>query len=228
MQQYLTATQYIDSDHPDVNSYAKQVVGEAVEAREQAVRLYLAVRDDILYDPYRLTLTLDGMRASSVLRDRKGWCVNKAVLLAATARAVGIPSRLAFADVKNHLVTKRLSETIETDVFAYHGTTEMLLDGEWVRCTPAFNASLCERFGVDPLEWDGETNSLFQPTTNDGQRFMEYVKDRGHDSDLPLDDIIEVFKEIYPEATKKWLGEEEAIEGDFAAEAEAERLAGNG
>lgn len=228
MQQYLTATQYIDSDHPDVISYATRVVGDAVDAREKAVRLYRAVRDDILYDPYRLTLTLDGMRASSVLRERRGWCVNKAALLAATARAVGIPSRLAFADVKNHLVTKRLSKAIETDIFAYHGTTEMLLEGEWVRCTPAFNASLCERFGVDPLDWDGKTNSLFQPTTNDGQRFMEYVKDRGHGSDLPLDDIIEVFKEIYPEATKKWLGEEEPIEGDFAAEAEAERLAGNG
>ncbi len=224
---YLDPTAYIDSDHPDVVAYARRVVGDAETPREKAVRLYHAVRDDILYDPYRITLTLDGMRASSVLHTKQGWCVNKAVLLAAVARAVGIPARLAFADVRNHLTTKRLADTMETDVFAYHGTTEMLIDGEWVRCTPAFNASLCRKFGVDPLDWDGTTDSLFQPMTNSGEQFMEYVADRGHHADLPLDDIIATFQERYPEASKQWVGDGRLAEGDFGAEGEVERLAGS-
>ncbi len=223
MNEYLSPTVYIDSDDPAVIEYATRVVGDADSPREKAVRLYHAVRDDVLYDPYRLVLTVDGMRASSVLREGRGWCVNKAVLLAATARAVGIPARLAFADVRNHLTTKRLADTMETDIFVYHGTTEMLIDGEWTRCTPAFNAALCQKFGVDPLEWGGTGNSLFQPMTNDGQRFMEYVGDRGHHADLPLEDIIETFWEHYPEATKQWIGEG-GVDGDFGAEGEAERL----
>lgn len=217
----LSPTEFVDADHPAVREYARAAIGDAETDREKAIRLYLAVRDDIRYDPYDIHLTVDGMKASTALSEGHGWCVNKSVLLAAAARSVGIPARLAFADVRNHLNTKRLSELMGTDVFAFHGTTELLLDGHWVRCTPAFNRELCDRFGVAPLEWDGEHDSLFQPATDDGREFMEYVADRGSYDDLPLDEMIEVFTELYPKAIDAWT--DGGVEGDFGAEGEAER-----
>jgi transglutaminase-like putative cysteine protease len=217
----LSPTEVIDADHPAVREYARRAIGDAETDREQAIRLYLAVRDDIRYDPYDIHLTVDGMKASTCLAEGHGWCVSKSILLAAAARSVGIPARLAFADVRNHLNTKRLSELMGTDVFAYHGTTELLLDGEWVRCTPAFNRELCERFGVAPLEWDGVGDSLFQPATDDGRAFMEYVNDRGSHDDLPLEEMVEVFTELYPKAIAAWT--DGGIGGDFGAEGEAER-----
>lgn len=217
----LSPTKVIDADHPAVREYARRVIGDAETDREKAIRLYLAVRDDIRYDPYDIHLTVDGMKASTCLAEGHGWCVSKSILLAAAARSVGIPARLAFADVRNHLNTKRLAELMGTDVFAYHGTTELLLDGEWVRCTPAFNQELCDRFGVAPLEWDGVHDSLFQSATDDGREFMEYVADRGSHDDLPLDEMIEVFTELYPKAIDAWT--DGGIDGDFGAEGAAER-----
>lgn len=195
---YLHPTRVIDSDHPAVIAFAQHVAEETPNALQQAVGLYNAVRDRIRYDPYRIELTPEAMRASAVLARGFGFCVAKAVVLAAAARAVGIPSRLGFADVKNHLTTERLRRLMQTDVFAFHGYTELFLDGTWVKATPAFNRSLCDRFDVEPLAFDGRHDSMFQQFDRKGNRYMEYVRDRGHFADLPLDDMRAAFEEHYP------------------------------
>ena len=72
----LAATALIDSDHPDVIALARQNAQGATD-RERAVSLYLAVRDQFRYDPYRIELSTEGMRASSVIAQGSGWCVPK-------------------------------------------------------------------------------------------------------------------------------------------------------
>ena len=143
-------TPTIDSDHPSVVAFAAENTEGACDDRERAVRLYYAVRDGIRYDPYNLVLTVEGMRASSALESGRGWCVPKAILLAACCRARGIPARLGFADVRNHLSTERLRRTLGTDVFYWHGYTAILIGGTWVKATPAFNIELCEKFRIKP------------------------------------------------------------------------------
>ncbi len=212
---YLAPTFFIDSDTPTVVEYAATAVADATEPGEKAVRLFYAVRDDIRYDPYRISLQRDDLRASACLARGFGFCVPKAILLAACCRAVGVPARLGFADVRNHLATKRLLEVIETDLFIFHGYTEILIDGNWWKATPAFNITLCEKFGVKPLEFDGRGDSIFHPYDQNGRRHMEYVNDRGPFDDLPFETIVDAFRSMYP----KWGSEE----GDFGAEAEAER-----
>lgn len=196
---YARPTPFIDSDHPDVAQFAATAVagvdGDAAKARA----LYYAVRDGIYYDPYRVDLSPDAMRASAVLGRGYGFCIPKAVLLAAGARAVGIPSRLGFGDVRNHLATERLLQIMQTDLFVFHGYTELLIGHRWVKATPAFNRTLCERFDVTPLEFDGVHDSLFQEFDRKGNRYMEYVRDRGHFADLPLEDIRSTFEEYYPQ-----------------------------
>lgn len=217
----LAPTPFIDADHPAVIAYARAAAGGAADPRERAVRLYLAVRDDVYYDPYGLDLTVEGLRASTTLARRRGWCVAKAILLAACARAEGIPARLAFADVRNHLNTAKLRAAMGTDVFAFHGNTELHLGGRWVKATPAFNRELCAKFGVAPLDFDGVHDALLQPYDGERRTFMEYVRDRGSRDDVPLDEIRATFRTLYPTMYPGPGGT--GLAGDFAADGEAER-----
>jgi transglutaminase-like putative cysteine protease len=166
------------------------------------VALYHAVRDGFRYDPYRIDLTNDGMRASRVIELGFGWCVPKAALLAAAARAAGIPARVGYADVRNHLSTERMRQVLQTDLYLWHGYTELWLQGEWIKATPAFNIELCDRFGLLPLAWDGRSDSIYHPFDREGRRHMEYVHQRGSFDDMPLAQIVADFARAYP----RWSG----------------------
>ena len=211
-------TRYLDSDHPDIIAFAHEHAGTHQGDRDRAVALYYTVRDGIRYDPYRIQLTDAGMRASAVLNRGYGFCIAKAVLLAAGARALGIPSRLGFADVRNHLTTPRLRRMLKTDVFRFHGYTDLHLDGRWVKATPAFNASLCERFDVQPLAFDGKHDALLQQADRQGNQYMEYLTDRGTFADLPLEEIRQVFEESYGAMVTA-----DAIDADASFEDDADR-----
>jgi transglutaminase-like putative cysteine protease len=195
---YLRPTPFIDSDSPSIMAFARQQTGDAKSDVERAVKLYYAVRDGIRYDPYNISLTREGLKASAVLARGFGYCVAKAIVLTAAARALGIPARLGFADVINHLATERLKSLMKTDVFAWHGFSELFLEGRWVKATPTFNISLCKRFGVKPLEFDGRHDALFHAFDSRGNRHMEYVRDHGSFADLPYSTLLEDFRKYYP------------------------------
>jgi len=99
--------------------------------------------------------------------------------------------------VRNHLTSERLRSLMRTDIFVFHGYSELYLDGRWVKATPAFDAGLCDHFGVEPLVFDGRTDALFHEYTADGTRHMEYIRDRGHYADLPFDDMVAAFDDVY-------------------------------
>ena len=214
----LAATALIDSDHPDVIALARQHAQGATD-RERAVSLYLAVRDQFRYDPYRIELSTEGMRASSVIAQGSGWCVPKAALMAAACRAAGLHARLGYADVRNHLSTERLRQTMQTDVFIWHGYADIWLDGQWVKATPAFNIELCDKFRLLPLEFDGRHDSIYHPFDKAGNRHMEYVNQRGTFDDMPLAQIVADFQTVY----SGWMAEkaplkEASFEQDVARE----------
>jgi transglutaminase-like putative cysteine protease len=196
-QECLAPADIVDAGHPDVRAFAAEHAGEGTD-RERAVRLYDAVRDQFRYDPYRIDLTPHGMKASTVLANGYGWCVPKAALLAAVCRAAGVPARVGFADVRNHLSTERMRQAMNTDVFVWHGYTELWLDGAWRKATPAFNLGLCDRFGLLPLEFDGVHDSIYHPFDKSGQRHMEYLQQRGSFNDVPLALLLDDFRKVYP------------------------------
>lgn len=217
--QYLQPTFFLDFDHAKVADFAGAVCQSAMTATEKAVALYYAVRDQIRYDPYDLRYSQSAMKASAILAQQSGYCVAKAVLLAAVGRQQGIPCRLGFADVTNHLSTARLREMMGTDLFIYHGYTEMHLSDKWVKATPAFNLSLCTRFAVLPLEFDGTQDSIFHAYDAHGQKHMEYVRDHGHFADLPFARIFAAYGHTYPKFFEHF-GKGQVH--DFAADAEKE------
>jgi transglutaminase-like putative cysteine protease len=197
MNQYLAPATFINSSHPNVVAFAQKHARGSSDI-ERAVSLYHAVRDGIRYNPFLNFSDPEVFRASSVLAAGQGFCVGKAALLAAAARAAGIPARVGFADVKNHLTTPRLAETMGSDLFIYHGYTELHLEGQWVKATPAFNLELCRRFRVKPLEFDGRSDSIFHAFDEDDRRHMEYLRDRGCFADVPAAEIQEAFRDAYP------------------------------
>jgi transglutaminase-like putative cysteine protease len=156
------------------------------------------VRDRFRYGPYRLDLRPEAMRASSVLAVGHGWCVTKAALLAAACRAAGIGARVGYADVRNHLSTERMRQVMKTDVFFWHGYTDVRVEGRWWKATPAFNIELTERFGLLPLDWDGASDSIYHPFDKSGQRHMEYLNQHGAFDDMPLERIVADFERHYP------------------------------
>ena len=197
MRRYLEPGRYIDSAHPAVIRFTKKnLTGDSDRAR--AMSLYYAVRDGIPYNPFLDFADARVFQASAVLQANQGFCVGKAALLAACARAADIPARVGFADVKNHLTSPRLAETMGSDLFVYHGYTELHLEDRWVKATPAFNLSLCTRFRVRPLEFDGREDSIFHPFDEDNRRHMEYLRDRGVHADVPVEEIQRAFREAYP------------------------------
>jgi len=205
-QRYLIPTSIIDSDHKSVRDYAMETIRGSTEPVEKAVKLYLAVRDNILYDPYSPFYLPEHYRASYVLKRGRSFCVPKASLLCAMGRACGIPSRIGFADVRNHLATQQLLDFIGSNLFVYHGFADFYLEGKWVKATPAFNSSLCKRHNVPPLEFNGREDSLFQPYNLDNQKFMEYVKFYGIDADVPVDQIVAAWEKAYgEERVKGWI-----------------------
>ncbi|MDD5170108.1 MAG: transglutaminase family protein [Syntrophales bacterium] len=218
---FLRPTAFIDSDSEEVQAFAGKSAGAAAGPIDKAVKLFYAVRDEIRYDPYQIELTSEGLRAGATLRRGYGYCVAKAVVLAAAARALGIPSRLGFADVRNHLSTERLRQLMKTDLFTFHGYTELFLDNRWVKATPTFNLSLCQRFGVKPLDFDGRNDALLHSYDAHGNRHMEYVHDHGAFPDLPLETIIASFRKHYP----FFFDQIGTVAGDFEREAQAEKKA---
>jgi transglutaminase-like putative cysteine protease len=217
----LAPTTLIDSDHPAVRAFAA-AHAKGADDRARAVALYGAVRDGFRYDPYRADLSPAGMTASTVLAQGFGWCVPKATLLTAACRAAGMPARLGFADVRNHLSTERMRSSMETEIFYWHGYTEIWIEGGWRKATPAFNLSLCQKFGLLPLDFDGLTDSIYHPFDAAGNRHMDYVAQRGSFDDLPLDQILVDFRQHYP----KWLANmAQQHSADFMAEVEQEAAA---
>lgn len=202
---WLTPTWFLDSDSREVEQYARTAVRDLTDPTEQAIALFHAVRDGIRYDPYGIDYDPHAFRASTIASAASGWCVTKSILLCAASRSVGIPARLGFADVRNHLTSEKLMARMGTDLFAWHGYAELLLPEagdpgrarRWFKLSTAFNVELCERFGVRVLEFDGTRDALMHPFDVAGNRHMEYVRQRGSYVDLPLAEMVADFRTVY-------------------------------
>ncbi|MCE9537750.1 MAG: transglutaminase-like domain-containing protein [Bacteroidetes bacterium] len=203
---YLQPAEYINSDSEEVIQFTKKIIGNTTDPIEKAVKIYYAVRDGFNYNPFDIDLSPEAMKASSLLKRDYGYCVEKACLLAACARVAGIPSRLGFAKVRNHIATGKLEEILKTNVLVFHGFTELFLEGKWVKATPAFNKTLCERLKVESLEFDGTQDSVFQSYNPEGNQFMEYLHDYGNFDDVPyqlfISELIKHYPHLFEE--KKW------------------------
>ena len=193
----LAPSFFIDSEEPSVVAFAAEATAGCTSEKERSIALFEAVRDGFRYDPYGLARNEADYKASAILAGSQSWCIPKSILLTAAARSLGIPARLGFADVENHLQSEKLQASMGTSLFAWHGYSVLYVDGKWLKASSAFNRSMCERFGTKVLTFDGENDAVMHPFDESGNRHMEYVNDRGVYEDLPLDAIFATFDELY-------------------------------
>jgi len=199
---YLKATDVVNSTSKAIRDKATLFTEKCSSQKEKAKELFYFVRDEIKYSPYP-PRSIEGYRASETLQRREGYCVQKAVVLTALARAVGIPSRLGFADIRNHLAPKELTEIMGTNLFVYHGYSELWLKNKWVKATPAFNIEMCNKFDLKPVEFNGDTDAIFHKRNEKGELHIEYLKYHGTYADLPFKEIMQAFINQYPIAAKE-------------------------
>ena len=199
---YLKPTWVIDSKSEAVRSKVALLIERSSTQEDKAKQLFYFVRDEVKYNPYLISYAIEDYQASRILQRKEGFCIQKAVLLTALARAVGIPARLGFADIKNHLAPKKLLEKMGTNLFIYHGYSELWLNSRWVKATPAFNIEMCNRFELKPVEFDSVRDAVFHKRSKRGCRHIEYIKYHGTFADLPFEDIMQAFVDQYPETGK--------------------------
>ncbi len=200
--EYLASTGFFDSAGEPLQRFARETAaGESTDAGK-AVKLFYTVRDGWRYDPFKLRLTRAEYVASSVLAAGHGYCITKAILLVAAARAAGIPAAIGLSDVVNHLTTEKLQARMGGKTyFIDHAYAALYVEGRWVKAVPAFNIELCRRFGVRPTEFDGRSDALYQEYDAHDRRHMEYVKHHGMWSDFPYEKIATDFRAFYPPST---------------------------
>lgn len=212
MDEYLRPTSRIDSYNSDIKQKAEEITNGIENDVDKAIRLFYWVRDEIKYTPIAPLEIFEDYRASETLKRGKGFCVEKASLLAAFARAVGIPTRLHLADIRNHLVSESLMNVMGTNLFSPHGYCELHLEGKWVKATPAFDLTMCQENRIKPVEFDGKHDAIFHSHNLDGDLHIEYVKDRGHYPDVPIEDILTILQVTYGpetfERAKRYIEEE--------------------
>jgi transglutaminase-like putative cysteine protease len=197
IERYLRSSPTIDSDNDSIKQKAVALTKSEQTAADKAKRLFYWVRDIIKYNPLVPLEIFVDYRASKTLKRGEGFCVEKAAVLAALARAVGIPARLHLADIRNHLVSDRLREVMGTNLFSYHGYTELYISGKWVKVTPAFDLKMCQANRIVPVEFDGKNDAIFHSHNLDGKLHIEYVADHGCREDVPVGEIFAAWEQHY-------------------------------
>ncbi len=204
---YLENNFFMDFEHPDIQAYVQKHTHQTASVSENVISLYDAVRDGFRYNPYRISLRPEGYRASAFLSQTEGHCIDKANLFGACCRAIGVASRMRFANVKNHIGTEKLEARLGTSTLVFHGAVDVFLAGKWVTATPAFNRELCEMLGVSALEFDGKHDSCFQEFDKRGGKFMVYLHDYGHFPEIPFALMLEEWRKHYPIFSEKYTQE---------------------
>ncbi len=218
MQVFLKDTTFFDLDAPELEAFNAKYVRSSMAPTEKAVALYYGVRDDIAYNPYTFSPDQETFKASHCVQQAQSYCVPKAILMVALARLNGIPARLGLADVKNHLSSPALLEWLRTDEFVMHGYAELYLENQWVKATPAFDARLCKKMGVKPLEFNGKDDSIFHEFNGEGEKAMEYLRDHGQFDDVPYEKIVVTVAQAYPHLIEKFMGQKgRSLEADLGS-----------
>ncbi len=220
-QDLLGATEFLDHDSPVVREFVAKALGDNPQALpdvDKARALYYAVRDGIYYEIYGADVSREGLRASAIIKRGMGFCVHKSLVYATVLRAVGIPSRIYYGDVRNHLTSPRISELIGGDVFTFHSLTVLHLNGRWIRSTPVFNKMLCKLYRIAPLEFDPDNDSMYHPFDEQGRRHMEFLRSHGEFDDFPYEKVVGGLRAAHPAL---FTSTDRLAEGSLVADAEA-------
>jgi hypothetical protein len=99
--------------------------------------------------------------------------------------------------LRNNLLPEKTLKWLGTDILPFHGYSELYINGNWVKATPAVDLRTCERGRIVPVEFDGKNDALFSSRNQDGALHIEYLKFRGRYPDVPLDTLWDTVTRYY-------------------------------
>jgi transglutaminase-like putative cysteine protease len=219
----LAPTEFLDHDCATVREFVDAALGAdraGLDPVQRAIRLYYAVRDGLRYEVYQSDLSRSSMRASVIIERGYGFCIHKSLVYAAAVRAAGIPSRLVFGDVRNHLASPRLRELVGGDLFRFHSLAQVHVGGRWVKSTPVFNKTLCRLYRITPLDFDGREDSVYHPYDELGRKHMEFIHWHGEFDDFPYELVVDGIRTAHPRLFDGGLS---TTAGSLATESSAQR-----
>ncbi len=152
---YLLPCPGVDSQGPRIRSLAAEITRGIAGDSERASALFNWVRDTVRYIPYAPFAALEDYEPTRTLDRGYGFCTQKSALLVALARASGIPARFHYADLLNHNMPGRLGLVLGSNRMVYHTYADLRVNGRWLKVTPSFERSLCEKMGWRLVEFDG-------------------------------------------------------------------------
>ena len=201
----MRPTAVIDWDTGAVKQKAQELTRGLKSDREKAVALFYFVRDSIKHNPYAEGSSPEDFKASVILQRGYGYCQHKALLLVALARAAGIPARPGYADVRDHLLSRKFRDMIGGDnLLIQHGYAELYIDGKWVHASPAYDLGTCNKMGFVPVEFDGIHDARDSAYNQRGKPHIEYVTDHGTYDDFPFDYIRKYQQEWVASIGREW------------------------
>ena len=202
---FLSPTAGIQCDHPQVRALAASIVVGTDDPQQAAAELFNFVRDEVAYSPYVPFDRLDDYLALATLERGKGFCVQKAALLCALARAADIPCRLGFAHIRNHQLPANLAQVLGTDVMFHHCYVEWELNGRWRKATPSFERALCQERGWRVVEFQPRADCLLPALDLAGRPHISYLDKLGWREGVPLEEILESWRQGYgEERVEEW------------------------
>ncbi len=202
---YLQPTYYIESDSEVIRSLVEKIAGEDKDPTARAVKLFTWARDQIRYNPFSPMMERTDFPATTVIARGAGFCIQKAIVLAALCRAADIPCGLGFADIRSHKVSPELKALMGTDLFVYHGYNRIFLDGRWVKATCAFDIKLCRKMDFIPVEFDGKNDSVLHAVDINGDPHIDYLRHIGDYADFPFEDFLPALQKAYGDALARKL-----------------------
>jgi transglutaminase-like putative cysteine protease len=208
--EYLQPTYTIDSENSEILKTARELTADCSSDQEKAVGLFYFVRDEIRYNLYMSSTFEEDFKASRILQWRKGYCVQKAVLLTALGRAVGIPSRLVFATIRNNRIPEKVVAILGDNIFRWHGYNQFYLKGKWVSAAATFDRYLCEMRQWPLVEFTGDEDAVLPERDLQGRPFIEYLEKHEPQADLPFKRIYDVMILHTSGEKRPWLTENES------------------
>jgi len=160
---YFSASEYCDCDNTEIKRISKSITANCENETEKAVALFYWVRDNILY-----RVGLWQRKASETLKEMEGTCTNKANLLVALLRSVGIKAGYGIMKVKGReyfgpIALPMLKRMIADKSLHVYCCVE--LNGNWIKCDPSDDKELSEKTSYfNPtsklVDWEGEKDAM--------------------------------------------------------------------
>jgi transglutaminase-like putative cysteine protease len=132
----LSSTPFIQSDHPDIQRQARDIIAGIEDPLEQVKKISAWVYQELRKQP-----VVSIPSALDVLRERVGDCNEHSVLFTALVRAIGIPARLQAGIV------------YQEGKFFYHAWAQVYL-GSWISVDPTLNQIPADATHIRLVEGD--------------------------------------------------------------------------